>query len=125
MAQSDQDDLVQGAVEIALRRNIFDRKLSFTSAKNLIIDAYREIFRRSHKYSFPVDMDEMPELAVPANQWGDMEIKNKILSPEEQEFQDMLDEEHGFNVSREIDSRFYCDSLPLLAKEIVELCNDV
>ena len=122
MSVTDHDDLVNGAVEIALRRGLMDKPLSNRSAKNLLIDAYRELFKKSYTVSYPVDPGQLWTLAEPPNQWTDMEIRNRILSPEEQEFQNHLDEDKQFNVAREVETRFFCNSLPLLASELVEMC---
>lgn len=122
---NDHDDLVQEAVRIGLTRKLFDKPPTRLRASGLIIDAWRGInkhSRDSDKRIIVLASDKMWHIADPPNQFRDMEIKDKILSPDEQVFQNQLDSaKERLNVALEIEIRHRLGSTPLVPSDLWDL----
>jgi len=122
----EQEDILQESYLIALRRGLLYEPLTWWAATTLLLDAYRSVRKpRGQKMKhFPTDPDKLTELADPPNQWADMEVRNKMLSPEEQEFQEWLEgpENANFNVSLATETRFLLNSMPFTLRELAGHC---
>jgi len=120
-------DIIQESLLQAVRRGLIDKPLTWRSARSLSIDAYRTVsgpaqgsFFRHVPFS---TWNDVLSLADPPNQLTDIEVKDKMLSAEEQVFQDMLwaEEGRGVDLARERDTRAALDSMPLSLGDYLRL----
>jgi len=118
----DQHDLVQEALRMVISRKMINKQVSGKQARYLLLDAYERINKAWAEDRTTVS-EFMHEIAVPPNQFEDMRVKNKILSPEEEAFEEELRKERRKDLSmkREIESRYFQDSLPLSIDDIWNL----
>lgn len=117
------EDLVQEGLKIALSRKLMHESPSRRQITYLLVDAWRSIHKgQAATGMFEVASDEMWRIADPPNQLRDMEIKDKMLSPDEQVFQNRLDgAKEGLNIALEIECRHHLGCTPLIPSDLWDL----